>query len=76
MAAMLLELSDEQVAFRSVVRDFAEKEVAPFAEEWDREHTFPVDTITAMGEPSVSPCRTPERSCTVSVSIFIRPPRP
>lgn len=47
---MSFELSDEQEAFRKVVRDFAEAEVAPHAEAWDRDHTFPVDTVLAMGE--------------------------
>ena len=40
----------EQEAFRKVVRDFAEREIAPHAEAWDRDHTFPVDTVSAMGE--------------------------
>jgi butyryl-CoA dehydrogenase len=44
------DLADEQEAFRKVVRDFAESEIAPYAEEWDRDHTFPVDTVKAMGE--------------------------
>ena len=44
------ELTDEQEAFRKVVRDFAEAEIAPHAEAWDRDHTFPVDTVRAMGE--------------------------
>ena len=35
---------------RKVVRDFARHEIAPHAEEWDREHTFPVDTVRAMGD--------------------------
>src|SRR5436190_17438409 len=45
-----LDLTPEQEQFRKVVRDFAEKEIAPHAEEWDRSHTFPVDTVLAMGE--------------------------
>src|SRR5581483_7341628 len=44
------DLSPEQEAFRKVVRDFAEGEIAPHAEAWDRDHTFPVDTVLAMGE--------------------------
>src|SRR3954466_5290733 len=44
------DLSDEQEAFRKVVRDFAEREIAPHAEQWDRDHVFPVDTVKAMGE--------------------------
>jgi short-chain 2-methylacyl-CoA dehydrogenase len=46
---MNFDLSEEQESFRHVVRDFAEAEVAPHAEEWDRTHTFPVDTVLAMG---------------------------
>jgi butyryl-CoA dehydrogenase len=41
--------SDEQEQFRAVVRDFAQAEIAPHAEAWDRDHTFPVDTVRAMG---------------------------
>src|SRR5437588_12063339 len=47
---MDFELSPEQEAFRKVVRDFAEAEIAPHAEEWDRTHIFPTDTVLAMGE--------------------------
>ena len=43
-------LSSEQEAFRKVVRDFAGAEIAPHAERWDAEHTFPLDTVLAMGE--------------------------
>jgi butyryl-CoA dehydrogenase len=44
------EPSEEHEAFRKVVRDFAEHEIAPHAEAWDRDHTFPLDTIRAMGD--------------------------
>ncbi|TMM15126.1 MAG: acyl-CoA dehydrogenase [Actinobacteria bacterium] len=47
---MDFELSDEQEAFREVVREFAEAEIAPHAEDWDRRHHFPVDAVLAMGE--------------------------
>jgi butyryl-CoA dehydrogenase len=47
---MDFELNDEQEAFRKVVREFAEAEIAPRADAWDRDHVFPVDTITAMGD--------------------------
>jgi len=32
------------------VRDFARSAVEPHAEAWDRDHTFPVDAVLAMGE--------------------------
>src|SRR3954454_13482173 len=47
---MDFELSDEHESFRRVVRDFAESQIAPHAEAWDRDHPFPVDTVLAMGE--------------------------
>jgi butyryl-CoA dehydrogenase len=46
---MEFELSEDHEAFRKVVRDFANAEIAPHAEDWDRDHTFPVDTVLAMG---------------------------
>ena len=46
---MDFDLSDEQRSFQKVVRDFAESEIAPLAERWDRDHIFPVDTVLAMG---------------------------
>jgi short-chain 2-methylacyl-CoA dehydrogenase len=45
-----VEFTDEQQALRSVVREFAEGEIAPHAERWDAEHTFPTDVVRQMGE--------------------------
>jgi short-chain 2-methylacyl-CoA dehydrogenase len=47
---MEFELSEEHETFRKVVRDFAEREIAPHAEQWDRDHTFPTETVLAMGQ--------------------------
>ena len=44
------DFSPEQDAFRKVVRDFAEHQIAPNAADWDRDHIFPVETVIAMGE--------------------------
>jgi len=43
-------LNEEQQAFRDTARQFAEKELAPFAAEWDEHSTFPKDTIKRAGE--------------------------
>ena len=43
-------LPAEHEAFRGVVREFAEKEIAPYADQWDREHRFPVDVVRKMGD--------------------------
>ena len=47
---MTFELSDDAEALRTVVRDFATAEVAPHAAHWDRDHSFPADTVRAMGD--------------------------
>jgi short/branched chain acyl-CoA dehydrogenase len=44
------ELTDEHEALRAVVREFVAAEIEPHAEAWDRDHTFPVDTVLKMGE--------------------------
>lgn len=47
---MRFALTDDHEVFRKVVRDFAEQEIAPHAERWDRDHTFPLDAVRRMGE--------------------------
>ncbi len=47
---MLFELDDDKQMFRSAVREFAEKEIRPRAEElWDKGE-FPYDIVKKMGE--------------------------
>jgi short-chain 2-methylacyl-CoA dehydrogenase len=43
-------LTEEHQHLRTVVRDFAEREIEPHAADWDRDHRFPVDTVRAMGD--------------------------
>ena len=45
-----MEFKEEHVAFRKVMRDFADAEIAPFAREWDRTKTFPLDAVAKMGD--------------------------
>jgi butyryl-CoA dehydrogenase len=40
----------EHEAFRRVIRQFAEAEIAPYAEEWDRTHAFPLEAVAKMGD--------------------------
>ena len=46
----MFELTPEHEEFRHVVRDFAEREVAPHVAEWDRNHHFPSELVPKMGE--------------------------
>jgi short-chain 2-methylacyl-CoA dehydrogenase len=47
---MDFELSDEHRLLQRTVRDFAEQEVAPVAEELDRTKAFPYDIVRRLGE--------------------------
>ena len=46
----MFELSQDHEDFRKVVRDFAEREVAPHVAQWDKDHHFPADLIPKMGD--------------------------
>ncbi len=47
---MNFELSDEQLAFAQLARDFARQDLAPFAAQWDAESVFPVDAFRKGGQ--------------------------
>jgi len=55
------EPNEEHVAFRKVMREFADGEIAPFAEGWDRTHEFPVDAVRKMGDLGLFGLPFPER---------------
>lgn len=44
-----MESKEEHVAFRKVMREFADSEIAPHTREWDRAGTFPLDAVAKMG---------------------------
>src|SRR5213596_4291958 len=47
---MDFDLSQEQKLIQSTVRDFAQGEIAPVAEELDREKKFPYEIVAKLGE--------------------------
>ncbi|MDJ0497360.1 MAG: acyl-CoA dehydrogenase family protein [Acidimicrobiia bacterium] len=47
---MRFELDEEHQAFRKVVREFAEAEIAPHAAAWDEAAVFPTDAVRKMGD--------------------------
>ena len=54
------ELSREHEEFRQSVREFAAAEIAPYAAQWDRDHHFPVDVVTKMGQLGLFGLTAPE----------------
>src|SRR5690348_8631006 len=57
---MTFELSPEHEQFRAVVRDFAERRIAPHVARWDRDHHFPTDVVQQMGELGLMGLTAPE----------------
>jgi short/branched chain acyl-CoA dehydrogenase len=60
MLRMNFELSEDHEQFRRSVRDFAEKEIAPHAAQWDRDHHFPTDVVHQMGQLGLFGLTAPE----------------
>ncbi|WP_100657421.1 acyl-CoA dehydrogenase family protein [Alteromonas flava] len=59
---MNFELTDDQMAFAETAKQFSDQALAPFAAEWDREHTFPVATFRQAGELGFCGLYTPEEA--------------
>lgn len=45
-----MHLTEEQIMIRDTARSFAQEQIAPFAADWDVNHTFPAEVVKAMGE--------------------------
>ncbi|HLM08598.1 MAG TPA: acyl-CoA dehydrogenase family protein [Thermoleophilaceae bacterium] len=57
---MHFDLTDEQRAIRSLVRDFADAEIRPAAEELDRTKSFPYEIVRRLGELGIMGIPYPE----------------
>ena len=57
---MKLELTDEQQMIQAMAREFAESEIAPIADEIDRDERFPHETVKRMGELGLMGIAVPE----------------
>jgi short/branched chain acyl-CoA dehydrogenase len=59
--ALNFDLTEEQNLTRQAVRDFAEKEIAPLADELDEKEEFSVTLTRKMGELGLLGCFVPEK---------------
>jgi alkylation response protein AidB-like acyl-CoA dehydrogenase len=57
---MFSRLTDEQEAIRDAVREFAQKEIAPHADQWDEEHAFPRAVFRPIAEMGLAGLLAPE----------------
>jgi alkylation response protein AidB-like acyl-CoA dehydrogenase len=44
------ELAPEQKEIQALARDFAQREIEPYAADWDRDHSFPRDVFAKLAE--------------------------
>lgn len=63
-------LNDEQLAMQEMVRKFAKNEMAPIAEEIDRESRFPAETFEKMGKLGLLGLVVPEEYGGIGQSIL------
>ena len=56
---MDFQLSDEQLQLKKMVREFAEREIAPNVMNWDEPGEFPLETVQQPGQEHSSPFRIP-----------------
>jgi butyryl-CoA dehydrogenase len=54
-------LTQEQEMIRDTMRKFAQERLAPFAGEWDKNHTFPAEALKELGELGALGMVTPEK---------------
>jgi alkylation response protein AidB-like acyl-CoA dehydrogenase len=58
---MSFDLPQDLIALRDVVRDFAAKEIRPYAREWDRDQFIPDELIAKMAELGLLGIMVPEK---------------
>lgn len=58
---MDLSLTQDQLAIRDMVRDFARNEIVPHASEWDESQTFPRELFSKLGELGMLGVLIPEK---------------
>ena len=47
---MNFDLTEDQLMIKQMVKDFAEKEIKPYFNQWDHDEKFPIETMKKMGE--------------------------
>jgi alkylation response protein AidB-like acyl-CoA dehydrogenase len=67
---VLYQLTEEEAMLRSMVREFADKELEPKAEHYDRTETFPREHFTKMGELGLMGMLVPENYGGTNMGIF------
>ncbi|MFK5584438.1 MULTISPECIES: acyl-CoA dehydrogenase family protein [unclassified Serinicoccus] len=56
----MFELTQDHEEFRALVREFAQGEIAPHVEQWDKDSHFPTELVPKMGELGLFGLNAPE----------------
>jgi len=67
---VLPQLTDEHDMLRRTLREFAEKEIAPIAAEYDESGEFPLQTIQKLGQMGVMGLEVPEEYGGAGMDVF------
>ena len=57
---MEFSFNEDLEAMRELARDFTEEKIAPNADQWDKDHHFPIEVVHQMGELGFFGCPIPE----------------
>jgi len=63
-------LNEELLAMKEAARDFTQKEIVPFADQWDEEHYYPVEVIRKMAELGFFGCPIPEEYGGINIGFL------
>lgn len=58
---MNFSLTPEQEAVQGMIREFTNKEVVPYAAQWDKDEVFPAETVKKMGDLGIFGTALPEQ---------------
>jgi alkylation response protein AidB-like acyl-CoA dehydrogenase len=47
---MNFDLTEDQLMIKQMVKDFSEKEIKPYLNQWDQDEEFPIETMKKIGE--------------------------
>ena len=67
---MLFELSDQQKMIQKMVKDYAEKEIAPYVDEWEENHFFSRENFKKLAELGLAGMYVPPEKGGSGLSVF------
>lgn len=67
---MIFELTEEQKAVKEMVKSFAEKELAPYIDQWEEEEVFPKEAFKKIAKLGLFGMTCPEKYGGTDMGFF------